>query len=328
MPANLTPEYLEAERQFRQAQSLEEQIEALQRMLALLPKHKGTEKMQADLKRKLAKLRETEQARRAKRSGGDPYYIPRHGAGQVAFVGPANSGKSLLATQLSGVALEVADYPYTTQKPVPVMMPFEDLQIQLIDTPPVIGEVEGPLASLIRRADATVVVCDLSTDECWEQVTLLLDSLERRRIRLVANATPDDPVRGFVERYAILVGNKRDAPGAQDRSALLKELFSSSLPFIAVSAVRGDNLAHLRRMIFERLGIIRVYAKPPGKEPDMERPFILKKGATIVDLAEAVHREFPEKLKFARVWGSAEFPGQAVGRGFVLSDRDIVELHL
>ncbi|MCS7223078.1 MAG: TGS domain-containing protein [Armatimonadetes bacterium] len=328
MPANLTPEYLEAERQFRQATTPEEQIEALQRMLALLPKHKGTEKIQADLKRKLAKLREVEQTRRVKRAGTDPYYIPRHGAGQVVVIGPANAGKSLLVSQLSGVPLEVADYPYTTQKPTPVMMPFEDLQIQLIDTPPVVGELEGPLASLIRRADETLLVLDLSSDDCLDQVVFLLESLDKRRIRLVKEARPDDPVRTFVERPAIIVGNKLDQPRADERQAVLKESLEGGPPFVAVSALLGEGLVGLRRQIFDQLGVIRVYAKPPGKEPDLERPFVLKKGATVMDLAEAVHRDFPDRLKYARVWGSAEFAGQSVGKTFLLSDRDIVELHL
>ncbi len=329
MPANLTPEYLQAEEDFRKATTIEEKIEALQRMLALLPKHKGTERIQADLKRRLAKLKEMEQQQRAKRGGSaDPFYIPRHGAGQVVAVGFPNVGKSALLNALSGVSLEVADYPYTTQRPYPVMMPYENLQIQLIDTPPVVDEVEPAFAGMVRRADEALLIVDLSTDECFDQAEALLKGLEARRVKLVKEPVDDNPANPVVERAAILVGNKLDAPEAEDRFVLLQEVHGDRLPMIAVSAKERVGLDELKRMIFEGLRIIRVYSKPPGKEPQLDKPFVLKKGATILDFAEEVHRDFPERLKYARVWGSAEFPGQPVSKDFVLQDGDIVELHV
>ncbi len=329
MPANLTPEYLQAEEDFRKATTLEEKIEALQRMLALLPKHKGTERIQADLKRRLAKLKEMEQQQRAKRGGGaDPFYIPRHGAGQVIAIGFPNVGKSALLSALSGVSLEVADYPYTTQRPYPVMMPYENLQIQLIDTPPIIDEVEPAFSGMVRRADEALLIVDLSTDDCFEQADALLKGLEARRVKLVKEPVNDNPANPIVERAVILVGNKLDAPEAEDRFVLLQETYGDRLTMIAVSAKERFGIDELKRMIFEGLRIIRVYSKPPGKEPQLDKPFVLKKGATILDFAEEVHRDFPERLKYARVWGSAEFPGQPVSKDFVLQDGDIVELHV
>lgn len=329
MPANLTPEYLQAEEDFRKATTIEEKIEALQRMLALLPKHKGTERIQADIKRRLAKLKEMEQQQRAKRGGSaDPFYIPRHGAGQVVALGFPNVGKSALLSALSGVALEVADYPYTTQRPQPVMMPYENLQIQLVDTPPVVGEIEPAFAGMVRRADAALVIVDLSTDECFEQAEVLLKGMATRRVRLVRDPVDDDPTNPIVERAAILVGNKLDAPEAEDRFVLLQGAHGSQLPVVAVSALERVGLDDLKRLIFQQLRIIRVYAKPPGKLPILDRPFVLKRGATVLDFAEEVHRDFPDKLRYARVWGSAEFPGQPVSKDFILQDGDIVELHL
>lgn len=329
MPANLTPEYLQAEEDFRKATTVEEKIEALQRMLALLPKHKGTERIQADLKRRLAKLKEMEQQQRAKRGGGaDPFYIPRHGAGQVVAVGFPNTGKSSLLSALSGVNLEVADYPYTTQRPYPVMMPYENLQIQLIDTPPIVDEVEPAFAGMVRRADEVLLVVDLSTDDCFDQAEALLKGFEGRRVKLVKEPVNDDPANPIVERVTILVGNKLDAPEAEDRFVLLQETYRDRLLMLSVSAKERVGIDELKRMIFDGLQIIRVYSKPPGKEPQLDKPFVLKKGATILDFAEEVHRDFPERLKYARVWGSAEFPGQPVSKDFVLQDGDIVELHV
>lgn len=329
MPANLTPEYLQAEEDFRKATTVEEKIEALQRMLALLPKHKGTERIQADLKRRLAKLKEMEQQQRSKRGGGaDPFYVPRHGAGQVVAVGFPNVGKSSLLSALSGVHLEVADYPYTTQRPYPVMMTYENLQIQLVDTPPIVGEVEPAFAGMIRRADEALLIVDLSTDECFDQLESLLKGLETRRLKMVKEPLNDNPANPIVERAAILVGNKLDAPEAEERFMLLQETYNERLPMIAVSAKERVGIDELKRMIFEGLRIIRVYSKPPGKEPQLDKPFVLKKGTTILDFAEEVHRDFPERLKYARVWGSSEFPGQPVSKDFVLQDGDIVELHV
>lgn len=329
MPANLTPEYLQAEENFRRATTLEDKIDALQRMLALIPKHKGTERMQADIKRRLAKLKEMEQQQRSKRGGAaDPFYVPKHGAGQVIAIGFPNVGKSSLLSALSGVPLEVADYPYTTQVPNPVMMPYENLQIQLVDTPPIMGEIEPALAGMLRRTDEVLVILDLSTDECFEQAEMLLKGLEKRRVHLVNEPKNDNPANPIVERTAILVGNKLDAFEGKDRFLILQEAYGNRLPIVAVSVKERVGLDELKRLIFERLHIIRVYSKPPGKEMNLDRPFVLKKGTTVLDFAGEVHREFPEKLRYARVWGSAGFQGQLVSKDFILQDGDIVELHI
>src|SRR5512135_280512 len=124
MPANLTPDYLAAEREYKAAQSQAEKVAALERMLATLPKHKGTEKLYADLKRRLSQARKDSQKKGAAHSA--PFYaVEREGAGQVALVGPPNSGKSSLVAALTHAEPEIAEYPFTTRLPTPGMMPFE-----------------------------------------------------------------------------------------------------------------------------------------------------------------------------------------------------------
>ncbi len=329
MPANLTPEFLQAQEEYRKAETIPEKLAALERMLATIPKHKGTEKMQADIKRRIAKLKEeAERRRRSKVGRYDPFAVERHGAGQVVVIGPANAGKSALVAALTGAPLEVADYPFTTQEPEPAMMAYEDIQIQLVDTPPVGEEVEGPLAALIRSADGLLIVVDLSADEVLDQAEAVLCGLEKRRVRPVPIEAESRDEAGVAYRRAVLVGNKLDAPDADVRWSLLLDSYGGRLTALAVSARTGANLEELRRLVFRLLHVIRVYAKPPGRKPDLEKPFVLPEGSTVLDLAEEVHRDWVKRLKLARVWGSAEFDGQPVARTYVLKDKDIVELHV
>ena len=136
MPANLTPEYLAAEEEFKSAQSHEEKIAALERMLSTVPKHKGTEKLQADIKRRLSRERKEGHKKGGARTV--PFWlVKKEGAGQVALIGPPNAGKSSLLAALTNARPEVADYPFTTHAPTPGMMAYENIQVQLIDLPPV-----------------------------------------------------------------------------------------------------------------------------------------------------------------------------------------------
>ena len=324
MPANLSPEYLDAEERLKQARTSPEKIAALEEMLATIPKHKGTEKMQAELKRKLSKLRGEKKKGGARHT--PVYQIERQGAGQVALVGPPNSGKSSLLAGLTRAAPLVADYPFATRLPLPGMMPFENIQIQLVDLPPLHPHLpESWVPQAIRCADAVALVVDLGQDEVLEQLTETLAQLEKGKIR-VGRETGELP-RGFVHKLALLVGNKCDLPRARSNFEILAELWKERFRLLAVSAQTGEGLETFRRAVFDLLGIVRVYTKSPGKKIDRSAPFVLPRGATVREVAERVHKDFVGALKFARIWGAGKFDGQMVQRDYIVEDNDVIELH-
>jgi uncharacterized protein len=328
MPANLTPQYLEADRRFRQAKTAAEKIGALEDMLALIPKHKGTEKMQADLKRRLSKAREEAQKKGKAGGRGTTYHVPREGAGQVVLVGPPNSGKSMLLAMLTNAVPEVADYPFTTRKPLPGMMEFENIKIQLVDLPPIAPAwTEGWVFALIRNADLVLVLVDLSSDDVLEQVEQIKTQLAAHKLRLMRHASGESTDEGEITKRALLVGNKEDVDDAKERAILLAELYAADLPVCTISAASGSNLEALRQALYTGLDIIRVYTKSPGKKPDLQAPFVLKQGATVLDVAGAVHKDIAASLKFAKIWGADKFDGQRVTREYVVQDGDVIELH-
>jgi hypothetical protein len=328
MPANLTPQYRAAEERYRAATEPEEKLAALREMLAIIPKHKGTEKLQADLKQRIAKLTHQREVHGgAKRTTFD--HVPREGAGQVALIGPPNAGKSSLLAALTRAEPAIAAYPFTTQVPQPGMMPFEDVMIQLVDTPAIAAEHTPPwLPGLVRSADLALLVVDLTAPALLEQVDFALARLAQSRVHLVApgaTASSEDHAVTFVR--AILAGNRSELPDAEVGKALLAELLAGQLPIRSISAVERSGLEDLRHEIFALLDVIRVYAKEPGKPADRERPFVLKRGATVADFAVTIHRDLASQLRFARVWGRQTFDGQTVHRDHPLADGDVLELH-
>ena len=326
MPANLTPVYHAAEERFRQAKTKEEKIAALEEMLAVIPKHKGTDHLQADIKRRIAKLRDEGDEKGGAKSG-DPFLIPKEGAGQVVLMGFPNTGKSALVGALTRAKVTVADYPFSTPLPVSGMMSYEDILIQLVDLPPVTAE-EMPkgMAGTLRLADLVAITLDLGADDCLEQWQGSLDLLNERRILKIPGEVEGQHTKEPAD--FLLIMTKSDAAGADERLELLREMVPPGWFAVTVSAHDPDSLNRLRKTIFERLGIIRVYSKIPGKEVDRSNPFVLKTGQTVLDMAARVHRDFPDKLKSAKVWGSAKFPGQAVEKDYPLADGDVVELHV
>ncbi|MFN3699510.1 MAG: GTPase, partial [Dictyoglomus sp.] len=193
MPANLPPQYFEAEKRFREAKTIEEKIQALKEMLAILPKHKGTDKMKADLRRKLSQLMEEAEKRSKKGGGRSLEYIEKEGAGQVLLLGPPNTGKSLFFKFVTGVESFVADYPFSTINPVVGMMPFENIQIQIIDLPPLWENSESWIYNLVRNADLVLVFLSMDLDSIWEEYFSIKDLLERRKIKLVRENPNKDP---------------------------------------------------------------------------------------------------------------------------------------
>jgi hypothetical protein len=314
MPANLTADYLEAEREYKSAVTQAEKVAALERMLATLPKHKGTEKMQADIKRRLSQAR-----KEAQKKGGHqaaPFYlIEKEGAGQVALVGPPNSGKSQLVCALTHATPEVADYPFTTRMPTPGMMLFEDVQIQLIDLPALANEfMEQWLPQAIRAAHLSVLALDVNDIAVLDEIEFILGVIESRRL-----APPK-----------LVIGNKVDLPGAADNFEALEELYRGRFPMLGVSALTGEGLDRFRKAVFDALDIVRVYTKVPGRKFEFTTPYILKRGKTVADAAAHVHKDFAERLKFARLFKltGGDRDGLMVERSHVVQDRDILEFHI
>jgi hypothetical protein len=329
MPANLPPEYFEAEKIFKQAGTLSEKTAALEDLLATIPKHKGTDKLRADLRRRLSQLRKDAISRK-KGGRGDLYVVEKEGAAQIALVGFPNAGKSSLLARLTNANPVIADYPLSTLTPLPGMMPFEDIQFQLVDLPPIGNEsTDGWVSGILRYADALLLVIDLTEDPDI-QAELLIDQLARWNIHLKKNTeirnVPDRIPAGIFKR-TLIAANKMDK-GAYDAGFLkLKNKYDQLYRCIAVSALKRENLEELKRAVFEVCGVIRAYSKPPGKEPDISKPFTIPEGSTILDLASFIHKDFLFHLKYARVWGSAKFDGQRVEKNHILQDRDIVELN-
>jgi hypothetical protein len=325
MPANLTPEYFKAEKWFRSATSNDEKILALEQMLRVMPKHKGTDHLRADLRRKLSKLKDTG----SQKKGGkhiDIFHVPRSGAGQIVLIGTPNCGKSSIVAGLSKAKVNVADFPFASNAPVPGMVKFEDIQIQLVDMPPITADYSAPgQVGTYRNCDLIAIVIDLSED-VEEQMLICLDFLESRNL-LIDSETPEHDSQGNVlGKKAFCICTKSDIakPGELED---LKKFSKYPFDFVEVSAVRDGGLEGLPEELFKQLEIIRIYSKPPGKTADMTDPFTLPVGSTVMDLATAVHRQLAEKLRFARIWGTGVYDGQNTQRNHVLNDKDIIELH-
>jgi ribosome-interacting GTPase 1 len=336
VPTNLPALYFEAEKDFRSATTPQSKLEALERMLAIMPHHKGTDHLRAELRARMAKL--THEVEHQRASGGsrqaDVYAVPREGAGQVVVVGPTNAGKSSLIHTLTGAPTRVADYPFTTQLPQPAMMPFEDIQVQLVDTPAVAaGATPNWLRGLIGQSDLLLLAIDLDTDPVAD-LQLIRSELAGLRFEPVGPAAeadaeakpkPDQPLE-LKPRSSLVVGTKLDLHASDDGAELLQLELADELPLLCVSAESGSGLDDLRRRIIDVLDLVRVYAKPPGRPPDLSRPFVFRRGATVEDLADIIHHEVREKLRFA-VRISPDAPPLRVARHYELRDKDILELH-
>jgi ribosome-interacting GTPase 1 len=328
MPANLTPQYLEAETKFKQAKTPTEKMKALEIMMAVIPKHKGTEKIRGQLKSRMAKLKAELQRKPTLGRAEQVYNVKREGAAQVVLLGLPNSGKSSFFSQLTHAFSEVASYPFTTQKPIPGMMKFENLQIQLVDTPPVqMDHVEPGFSNLIRNADALLVLVDLTEDPI-SQMEVLLEELTRMRIKIVGKAPIPSAGAGWVSLRALLLANKCDIKNTIEAYRSFETYFSRSLPVLPISAEEGMNLEELKKEIYQLLGILRVYTKHPGEEPDLTEPVVLRIGSTVEDVALSIHKDFAAKLRYARIWGSGKLGGQMVKRDSEVNEGDVIELHI
>ncbi len=324
----IDPDYLAADARFKAAETTEEKLVALEEMYATIPKHKGTEKMRADIKKRISKLRDKEKS--SKHSAhADVFHVDKQGAGQVVLLGGPNSGKSSILARLTSAEPEITDYPFATRYPVPGMMEYEDILVQLVDAPSVSGEhTEGGVISLARGADAVALVLDGSEDTLLNQIEDILAALSKSRTVLLGRYSKHrDYPPGTLAKPALVIANKMDSSGAAENLEALSEFYCDEFDIQPASALTGEGLEELRIALFEILGIIRVYTKLPGKPADMGRPFTLKKGSTLIDFAAVVHKDFAHTLRYARAWGRGTLDGAQVGRDHVLEDGDVVELH-
>ena len=329
MPANLPPQYNKAEEEYRRAASPGERLEKVRELFRLLPKHKGTEKLQADLKQKISRARdEFEGAKAGGKKGGLSHRVPSDGAGQVALVGGPNSGKSALLAALTKAKPDVAPYPFTTRAPQPGMMAWEDVRVQLVDLPAVGGDFLEPwVPGVVRSADAALLVVDLGDDDGPDAADSALGRLAQVHTELVGELPFDAEDEATRHVRTLLVANKADAPGAGGRLEVVREWFGKRFPIRATSTATGEGLDELRRSAYDLLGVMRIYTKVPGRPADRGHPFTVPAGSTVLELAREVHRDLEQSLKYAKVWGTGVFEGRTVKRDHELRDGDVVELH-
>lgn len=327
MALNLTPDYFEADRKYRQAHTPAEKLAALEEMLRTIPKHKASEKKQSDLKRRISELRQGDLHKGKKSGGADPYHIERQGAGQAILIGPPNSGKSSIVGALTKAPVKITDFPYGTATPVPGMAHFEDVPIELVDMPPVTPDhLPGGLINAIRNADAVLIVVALDSESILEDLEGLMNALAERDITFDSTQADGEEEMRFGPEGFILC-TKIDVPGAADTFQTLKELRPAEPEMMAVSGRTGENLDVLMRKLFGTLNVIRIYSKEPGRPVDRDKPFILPTGSTVEELARHIHKDLAVNLKYARVWGEKTYDGQQVHGHYGLHDRDVVEIH-
>ena len=337
MPTNVTPEYKKAEAAFKRAREPRERLELLREMLRLIPKHKGTEHLQADIKSRIKELtEELAGPRKTGAKGGPPTSIRPEGAAQVVLIGPPNSGKSALHARLTGSHTAVGEYPFTTQFPQPGMYPVDDIGIQLVDLPAVSSEHPIPwISNAVQQADGCLLVVDVSHPGCVAEVVDLLEVLASRRVRLVSDwpydgvapADEDDPFAILLP--TLIVGAKSElAADVREELEILCDLTGLDFECTAVSVETGDGLEELGRWLFDALGIVRVYTKLPGAPADEGKPYTVRRGDTVEDVAVLVHKDVARDLKYARLWSPGHVGSRQVGREYLVEDRDVLELHV
>lgn len=329
MPANLTIQFRLAEEAYRQAATPEEEWHCLEVMLRELPKHKGTEHLQAELKQKISKAKKEVEAHARSRKKGFGIRIPKQGAGRVVLVGGPNAGKSQLLASLTRARPEIAAYPFTTREPQIGMMAWEDVFVQLIDTPPMTSDFLEPYhQDLIRSSDLVLLLVDLGEDNGLEDCHAVLGRLAETKTRLSRTSYLDHHDLGRSYTRTFQVFNKRDVADFSVRCELFREELKLDFDCFEVSATTGEGMEELRDAIYHALDVVRVYTKQPNRrEPDYDKPFTLKRGGTLADVALLIHREVAERLKFGKVWGTDVHPGTQVTAEYQVRDQDVVEIH-
>lgn len=319
MPANLPPTYYKLKHQHEAAKTDEERLSLLEEMLRIVPKHKGTEKVVSDLRKRIAVIKKGGSAKGGKKSGKKGYseHIPKQGAGQIVMLGPPNSGKSSILANFTKAKSEVSPTPYTTTIPVVGMLPYDNIQFQLIDTPSIVQDFISPtVLTLVRNADLCLGVVSLANDSLLDELDTVITVFNDQR------GKSEEDNLGY-----LVVANQVDAPGAFDRLEILKEFYGEEFPIFSLSSETGEGKDELLKGIYNTLDIVRVYPKAPGKPIERDDPIVLPNGSTVLDAAMGLHKDFAE-FKFARIWGPEWHDGQPVSRNDAIYDGDVVEFHL
>jgi small GTP-binding protein len=281
---------------------IDSKIRAIKEEIRRTPYHKGTEHYIGHLKAKLAKLKKQKSQTKARGKGGG-FAVKKSGDATVVLVGPPSVGKSSLLNQLTGAHARVEEWPFTTLKVIPGMLQYKGAHIQILDLPGIIGGAAAgkgrgkEILSVVRVADLLLLMLDIENET---KLASIKKELKELKIKL--------PI--------LTVINKTDLvdkiPKTKDKNKI----------YISVHEEMG--LEELKELIWQRLGLIRVYLKPKDKKPDYKEPLILKKEAKVTDVAQKL---FPGKKKFKQIllWGpSARFPGQQVSLNHQLGDKDIL----
>lgn len=389
MPTNLPAEAKRKWAEVSAARNPREKIQLMQEFLSLVPKHKGTAKLCAQVKKQMAVLRREIEERKHRKAGrgGPKFFIEKEGAAQIVLLGLTNSGKSSLLKAVTNAKVEVSPAPFTTREPVPGIMNYEDIQFQIIEAPALMeGAADGKAwglqtLALARNADGLILVIDLSQDPV-DQFLTILGELEKARIsvfkprgrveiekkhmgvglriilvgklvdctlkdveellksyrvtdaivKISGEVTLDEVEDAIFEstvyKPAIIVANKADMDVTGNNLEMLESQVGGKLPILAISCEKRYGLERLGETLFKALDIIRVYTKEPNERVHSEKPFILRKGATVYDLSKNIHSDFSERFSFAKVWSKRlVFSPQKVGATFTLEDGDVVEIH-
>ena len=315
MPANLPPTYYKLKHEHEAAKTDAERLVLLEEMLRIVPKHKGSEKVVADLRRRIARIKKGAAATGGKKGARKGYseHIPKQGAGQIVMLGPPNGGKSQILAAFTKAKPAVSPTPYTTTAPLVGMLPYENIQFQLIDTPSLMPDFVSPtVLTLARNAELVLIVLSLASDELLDDLEMVLAVLDEA---------------GIGEEKPLVVANQLDATDADARLDILSEFYGQSVQLYPISAQTGAGKEDLLKALYDALDILRIYPKAPGKPIERDAPIVLPVGATVLDAATGLHKDFAE-FRFARIWGPHWHDGQPVSRNDAVYDGDVVEFHL
>tara|TARA_Y100000310_G_scaffold336706_2_gene421963 strand:+ start:378 stop:1295 length:918 start_codon:yes stop_codon:yes gene_type:complete len=301
MPINAHPEHIQAEKEYLLAETIEDKLLALEKMLSTMPTHKGAENLRAQLRLRYKKLKQS--IEKSKKSGKSKKQGIKKAEIQAILIGFPNTGKSSLFKALTNQEAKTSPHPFTTYQPQLGTIHFENTKIQLIDSPPFPSHDK----SLINSTDTLLLV---------------INSLEQ--IKQAEKFTQKSPAK------IITIYNKSDLLSQEQQRKIQATLKSQKLNFFLISAAKPDNqkIHELKQKIFQTFPVIRIYTKEPHKPLDItsSEPMILKKNSTVKDVAEKISKGMPKKIKQTKIWGpSSKFSGQVVGLEHILKDKDTVE---